>query len=469
MSCLRVIEHLGGHYLYQYSRIRYFSCSENCGVFVATSKLSPGRFYQKNLPRAPSVASSKSGYTSFSGRITPSLASRMPSSSLSGGRVTPLNGRITPSKSDGRATPGVAPVKSTDLPKIASGRMDDTKNLPDKITPGSRAAKYANMTAKQLSLRKENTSKPVNQSTYIFSPSSPISRTLSSPSRPPSSPFSTPKSSLNGRIPNIGPSTYSMHSRSVHNTPRGRIPSSVAMPPPASPARSMSRSISLNQLGLDSPTLSSLELQSKAPQDRVSLLMDDTHERDDNTSDGSDSAGSLQQQQVNSSEDHIPELHTPLDVLQAENTRLISNKESVIAQNLSQQLEEGRRKAAEERAILVKEKEGLVKALEVNLIDLADLRDSREAGSRRIEELESRLVQQSMESQSTSEALKCELAEVNATRQKLEQENWELQAAKADLKVQIDELGFQIDELRLAGQVRFPLNLGAMNNLSHHV
>ena len=435
------------------SRIRYFSCSDNCGVFVAASKLSPGRFYQKNLPRAPSVSSSKSGRTSFSGRITPSLASRMPSFPLSGGRVTPLNGYITPSKMKGRTTPGVTPVKSINTSNFASGQMDDAKNLPDKITPGSRAAKYANMTAAQLSSRKEKTSRLVSQPNSSFSPSSSISRTVSSPSRPSSSPFSTPKPGLNGRIPNKGPPIYSIQSRSTHNTPRGRIPSSVVMPPPASPACSVSRSTSLNQLGLDGPTLSSLEFQGKALQDRVSLLLGD--EGKDDASDRSDSANLSQQ--TNNSEGHILELHARLDVLQVENARLISDKESVIAQNqvnLDQQLEEGRRKAAEERDALMKEKEGLSKALELSLIDLADLRDSCEVGSRRIEDLENHLVQQSIESQGTSEALKCELANVNSMRQKLEQENRELQVAKADLKIQIDELGFQIDELRLAGQVR---------------
>lgn len=215
----------------------------------------------------------------------------------------------------------------------------------------------------------------------------------------------------------------------------------------------MSRSTSLNQLGLDGPTLSSLEFQGKTYQDRVSLLMGD--EGNDNASDRSDSANSLQQK--NHSEGHILELHARLDVLQVENARLISDKESAIAQNqvhLDQQLEEGRRKAAEERDALMKEKEGLSKALELSLIDLADLRNSCEVSSRRIEDLENCLVQQSTESQRTSEALKCELADVNSMRHKLEQENRELQAAKADLKIQIDELGFQIDELRLAGQVR---------------
>jgi len=225
------------------------------------------------------------------------------------------------------------------------------------------------------------------------------------------------------------------------------------MPPPASPACSVSRSTSLNQLGLDDPTLSSLEFQGKALQDRVSLLLGD--EGNDDASDRSDSANLSQQ--TNNSEGHILELHARLDVLQVENARLISDKESVIAQNrvnLEQQLEEGRRKAAEERDALMKEKEGLSKALELSLIDLADLRDSCEVGSRRIEDLENRLVQQSTESQGASEALKCELTNVNSMRQKLEQENRELQVAKADLKIQIDELGFQIDELRLAGQVR---------------
>ncbi|KXN90912.1 Eukaryotic translation initiation factor 3 subunit C [Leucoagaricus sp. SymC.cos] len=431
--------------------IRYFSCSENCGVFVATSKLSPGRSNQPAAPRPSSVASSRSGRItpSFSDRNTPSLStSRMPSLSLS-------NGRITPSLSNAKTTPGITPsAKSTYLSKTTPGQKGDAKKLPEKITPGSRAAKYVNMTAKQLSSRKEHTRSPVRQigeyTTSIPSSPSPISRTLSSPSRPPGSPFSTPKPSLNGRISKIGPSISSTRGRSVQNTPRGRIPSAVAMPPPASPVSAMSRSASLGgKSGLEELTLSSLELQGRALQERIALL---TCETTDGIPDRPESTGSSQ---LNATDDRILVLQARIEALETENERLLSEKAKTEADNqfsLSRKLEEERKKAADDKAQLLKDKDDLRRTHETMLADLEDLRCTSQAGQRRVEELEQRLAQQLDDSQRTVETLNAELSEVKTVRQKLERDNQALQEAKAELQIQAEELGLQVDELRLAGQ-----------------
>ncbi|KAJ7506287.1 hypothetical protein B0H11DRAFT_2220213 [Mycena galericulata] len=122
--------------------------------------------------------------------------------------------------------------------------------LTEKLTAGSRASKYVPMTAKQLSSRNaaattpsQRPMEPVIPAQIVPSPSL-ISRTTSSPTRPPGSPFSTPKLSLGGRVSGSGMGQPSI------SAPRARIPSAVAMPPPASPsARSVSTKARHSRLG----------------------------------------------------------------------------------------------------------------------------------------------------------------------------------------------------------------------------
>ncbi|KAF9446402.1 hypothetical protein P691DRAFT_188428 [Macrolepiota fuliginosa MF-IS2] len=438
--------------------IQYFSCPENCGVFVATTKLSPGRFYQPNVPRPPSVASSRNGRAtpSFSGRGTPSLStSRAPSLSLSSGRMTPsFNGRITPSSSTGRVTPGVTPSAKTNyLSRSTIGQKNDPKKLPEKITPGSRAAKYANMTAKQLSSRKEQTASPIRQmgehGSNIPSSPSPISRTLSSPSRPPGSPFSTPKPGLNGRMSSIGSSLPSTRGRSAHNTPRGRIPSAIAMPPPASPISSASRSISLSQSGPEELSLTNLGLQGKALQERIALLMTDSGDSSSVRPESSSSSHS------GPADDRILELQARIEALEGENGRLRSEKDESEANKqtaLIHKLEEDHNRIADDNTRLTRDKDELLKAHEATLADLRDSQELHHSNQQRIDELEKQLTDQRDESQRTVEALNGELADVILGRQKLEQENQILQDTKADFITQVDELATQVDELRIAGQ-----------------
>ncbi|KAJ7188425.1 hypothetical protein C8R46DRAFT_1054731 [Mycena filopes] len=242
---------------------QYFSCAPNCGVFVATTKLSAPTVGPGARPSSvASVSSSRGGRTtpSVSGRITPSTSgmsfstsSRMtPSAStsrISTGRTTPSNGgRITPSYA-GRATPGTTPAARARTRVLAkpAAAASPAAALTGKLTAGSRASKYVSMTAKQLSSRDAAASTPTRR---LEPPASPArstlpspslsSRSTSSPTRPPASPFSTPKPSLGGRV-SAGSSAMGRPSIS---TPRARIPSAVAMPPPASP---MTRSISANE------------------------------------------------------------------------------------------------------------------------------------------------------------------------------------------------------------------------------
>ncbi|KAF7315292.1 hypothetical protein MIND_00043700 [Mycena indigotica] len=191
---------------------QYFSCPANCGVFVATAKLSPATAGPGAIIRPSSVASSRGGRTtpSVSGRTTPSSFSFSTTSRI------PSGGRITPS---GRTTPGIATPAARARPKGLTKTPNVVATpLTGKLTAGSRASKYASMTAQQLSTRDSALEPPARTA-----PSPSLStRSTSSPTRPPASPFTTPKPSIGGR-PSIG-------------TPRPRIPSAVAMPPPASPA-----------------------------------------------------------------------------------------------------------------------------------------------------------------------------------------------------------------------------------------
>ncbi|KAJ7132877.1 hypothetical protein C8R43DRAFT_1023761 [Mycena crocata] len=228
---------------------QYFSCPANCGVFVATTKLSPPTVGAGAMSRPSSVASSRGGRTtpSISGRNTPSTSmsfstsSRMTPSASTGRRTPSIGGRITPSYA-GRATPGTTPAARARARTLTKPAAVSPASLP-KLTAGSRASKYVSMTAKQLSSRDSNTPsrgglEPASPARTLPSPSL-VSRPTPSPTRPPGSPFSTPKPGLAGRA--SGPSAMGRPSIS---TPRARIPSAVAMPPPASPS---TRSVSLNE------------------------------------------------------------------------------------------------------------------------------------------------------------------------------------------------------------------------------
>ncbi|KAJ7733766.1 hypothetical protein DFH07DRAFT_928669 [Mycena maculata] len=225
---------------------QYFSCPPNCGVFIATTKLSAPTVGPGAIHRPSSVASSRGGRTTPSTSMSFSTSGRMtPSASTS--RTTPsVGGRITPSFA-GRATPGTTPAARARARVIAKPAASPAAALTQKLTAGSRASKYVSMTAKQLSSRDATTTTPSRRGPETASPvrtlpsPSLVSRATSSPTRPPGSPFSTPKPGLGGRVPSSGSSAVGRPSIS---TPRARVPSAVAMPPPASPS---ARSVSLTE------------------------------------------------------------------------------------------------------------------------------------------------------------------------------------------------------------------------------
>lgn len=173
-------------------------------------------------------------------------------------------------------------------------------------------------------------------------------------------------------------------------------------------------------------------------------------------SDNSDRPESAGSSHLGATDDRILELQARIEALEGENGRLRSEKEQTEADkqtSLIRKLEEDRDRVEQDNARLTKDRDELLKAHETTLASLQDLQKLHHASQKRVDELENQLALQREESQRTIENLNGELAGVISLRQKLEKENQILQDTKADLLTQVDELGTQVDELRLAGQV----------------
>ncbi|CAA7259296.1 unnamed protein product [Cyclocybe aegerita] len=431
---------------------QYFVCPDKCGVFVATTKLSAPTVGPGAVQRPPSVASSRGGRTTpaNSGRITPSFLSRTPSASLSNGRVTPVtSGRVTPSSSIGRMTPGNLPTARRTFKTPTSKPNGAT--LSDKITAGSRASKYMTMTAQQLNSRDLNSrvESPTRKSHENggFMLSSPtISRSLSSPSRSTGSPFSTPRP-INGRPSVIGgitasPSLPSTRSRPSMNTPRPRVPSAVAMPPPPSPKTSAiqpdkslpdaaattsrpSSSASFRSVGTDELNLiEQLQSRLEAAEYENERLRSATSEPDMTSTytaeleqlrlefqESVDQKSSLQER-FSLLQLELSSNNTRLESLQAENSRL--TVQVTDAQSEIQRFEEDR-----------------LQEQQKHLLDLESLQD-------KLEQIDSLVLQKD--------------ATIESQAKDVERLTSDISHLRADLEEERKELGAQIDELRIAGQ-----------------
>ncbi|KAI0958692.1 hypothetical protein AcV7_004436 [Taiwanofungus camphoratus] len=479
---------------------QYFVCPPNCGVFVAATKLSPPTVGYTSRPS--SVASSRNGRMtpslSQSGRMTPSASTtisagrKTPSISMSNGRITPSlsNGRVTPSASSGRRTPGIPTpsARSRSTAYSSVNTVTPIRNAPiqSTITPGSRASKYVGMTARQLDSRESRVGSPSRRSAGTQSPtrstgfSSPTqaSRHLSSPIRGTSSPFNTPKAVPGGRISNIGvgmPSTTTpSKARPSFNTPRPRIPSAVAMPPPASPSATSlgGRSISLNDFHLKDQgggALSDLQMTGKALQDRISDLMMSGKVPSGSRPDSSASVASSNHVEL---QGQVDRLQARLDSLENENQQLqaaasVQDKEK--ASRIERLLTEQKQNAAritELEALartnerLVTEREATIESLEraaqQTTMDIDKVKGDAEA---RIRDVHSKL--------EDKEALVAQLKELIEAKEGLQNENdavlraknaeivlleARVQKAYAELVDERKDLGGQVDELRKAGQ-----------------
>ncbi|KAG1848637.1 hypothetical protein C8R48DRAFT_663471 [Suillus tomentosus] len=453
---------------------QYFVCPPNCGVFVATAKLSAPTMPSSYRP--PSVASSRGG------RITPSFSGRVtPSHSLSFG-----SGRITPSNLFSRSNAGTTPAarKTKPIPQLGLSQSP-RPGLDTQITSGSRASKYIGLTAKQLKANGDGTSE------YTL-------RSPSSPSRgppvvdlnlhPSDSPFTTPKAGAAPRAPNVysGALTPGLKGRTSLNTPRPRIPSAIAMPPPASPARSASftSTYSLNDgpdLTHEDPTSrvqlrSSMDLtaSSQALQDKINQLLLGQSISPPKISGNSPSRPSS----VTSLRSAFPDndlqkdaLHSRLESLERENDSLRNAADAARADVALIQTLESERDAALasvsstenqlrtlERKLAERESktESLERAALKTTSELERVKNENEA---RITDLQAKL--------DTSESLVKSLKEAIAAKEGVEHDRDALLKAKNDeigllegrlekvsgeLEADRKELNAQIDELRQAGQ-----------------
>ncbi|TCD63032.1 hypothetical protein EIP91_006068 [Steccherinum ochraceum] len=479
---------------------QYFSCPPYCGVFVATTKLSPPTIAYASISRPSSVASTRSGRVtpSVSGRITPSsstsIANGRKTPSVSNGRITPSisNGRVTPSTSIGRRTPGIATpaarsrsaISHAPKPAVTPARSSTTEAA---ITPGSRASKYVGMTAKQLGARAAGAVSPTRKS--MGSPTRSLyslgsSSVHSSPARN-GSPFNTPKA---GRLPNVGMGMPSLQSltpskgrpSTAGSTPKARIPSAIAMPPPASPSFA-ARSVSLTDgysksADADSASasfVSDLQSNQQTLQDRINEIMSGRISAPpDKGSSRPTSAASVISTTTVELQNQIEVLQARLDASESENARLrtvAESQESLVSDRMAALLEEKDKVSSRvteletslrtsERAINERDStiEGLERAVQETTKDVEKAKSDGEA---RIRDVQSKL--------DDKEALVNQLKDAIDTKEGLQSKNDALITAKnaeigvlesrvqkayTELEEERRELGGQVDELRKAGQ-----------------
>jgi CAP-Gly domain-containing linker protein 1 len=347
------------------------------------------------------------------------------------------------------------------------------------------------MTAKQLNSRDsapfQGSASP-NRS--IPSPTR-ASLGFASPTRPLPSPYNTPKPG--GRGSNIGvgmPSTTPSKGRPSLITPRARIPSAIAMPPPASPASS--RSVSLNDgpiksLGSETTrtadrgrTLSDLEVNGKALQDKIALLMSGK----DTPSSAKVSSRPPSATSVRSAS-HVAEIQTQVDRLQSrvdslqyENQRLREAADDTTADDLQAASSriEALQAEREETMTRISELETQVKTTErshnernskVESLErsvqqaVADLDRQRNESESRLKDLQAKLEDGDAMVKNLKSAIEAKEGLENQNDSLLKAKNAEiallesrLQKASADWEQDRRELGGQVDELRQAGQVR---------------
>ncbi|KAI0823395.1 hypothetical protein BC628DRAFT_531468 [Trametes gibbosa] len=415
---------------------------------------------------------------------------------LGNGRVTPSigNGRVTPAASTGRRTPGIVTPAARPRPSASVGRSLVTpgrpSNVETNITPGSRASKYVGMTAKQLTSRttlgspaRGAGSASPTRSTGFGSPIQ-ASRQLSSPTRSlTGSPFNTPKALGMSRPMGLGmgiPSTTPSKIRpSLGNTPRARIPSAIAMPPPASPSSTTlsSRSVSLNgpQTPID-PPLNDLEMNGKALQDRIAGLLSNKtpsspRPESRTRAESRTSSSSLNLVELQS---HIERLQARLDATEDENRRLrtrVDDAERDASQRIELLVAERDQHAARiseletasrtaERSLSERDAtiEQLQRAAEQSSRDLDKVRADGEA---RLRDVQSKLDDRDALIVQLKEAVEAREGEQSESAAVLKAKNTEIallearvQKAYAELEEERRELGSQVDELRQAGQVR---------------
>ncbi|KAL5528742.1 hypothetical protein ACEPAF_7879 [Sanghuangporus sanghuang] len=482
----------------------YFSCPDKCGVFIAYSKLSAPTVAKGSHSRSSSVASSRASLPS-PGRIS--------SSSLYNGRVTPVDGgRVTPARSNGRMTPSSSLEFSSSMatsrtfPRPSFG-LSSASNTPSvtamsRITAGSRASKYVGITAQQLSARSQKTGPPVSPTKTGIGLGSPARlRGPASPSRPDSrsssggtgtnTPGGTPKP--NTRLSFGTPRAFGTGRPSLTATPRARIPSAVAMPPPPSPPSvgSGQRSISLNDKpatptfsttsnetavdddGMES--LASIQNNSKALQDKIQSLLSGKSSRAESPKRRS-STTALQEDPLFSPKTVASHqlAKDRVDSLKRENAQLKAELDearlSASKQGETEVLTTERNKALErvkelESSLKTSERtiderntkvESLERSVQVSNSALQTLRAEEGA---RVKDLETKLEDSQTLIASLKEAIEAKANEAGQNEGLLQAKDAEIalletrvKKAATDLEETRKDLSAQIEELRHAGQ-----------------
>ncbi|ETW80713.1 hypothetical protein HETIRDRAFT_434703, partial [Heterobasidion irregulare TC 32-1] len=439
----------------------YFVCPPKCGVFVALAKLSPPTVGPGSISRPSSVASSRSG------RVTPSVS----------GRITPSyglknNGRVTPSMSTSRVTSAVTPAARTPTPKART-----SPNGYEAVTPGSRASRYVGVTAKQLTSRAPG-GPPIPPSPTRFA----------GRASPPSLIHAgkTPRAAQGTRPMGLGigsPAGTPTKGRTSLMTPRGRIPSAIAMPPPPSPGGSSTRSqsVSLNDYPQSSPipnafTSNDLEMNGRAIQDQVAQLLSGraSHVAMRTPPPHSPPASHVAFPLADSAESLRP-LQLKLEALQAENDQLKALAEArkngeLESVQRAQSLQEDRDRTVARTAELemsvktaeraLSERTAQIEGLERAVAHAAaDVEKAKSDGEARLRDLQSRLDDKESLMKDLKGAIEAKEAGESETNAALKAKNAEIallearvQKAYAELEEERRELGGQVDELRQAGQ-----------------
>ncbi|KAG6868926.1 hypothetical protein C0993_007700 [Termitomyces sp. T159_Od127] len=276
------------------------------------------------------------------------------------------------------------------------------------------------------------------------------------------SPFATPKPGLNGRSSSGNlPTPSRIRPSGSLNTPRARLPSAVAMPPPTSPMSS--RSVSLNDRLIDAMDTSDPDVFSKGMQDRSRQLKSANM-----TSTRSDSVTSIRSSAV---DDHalIEQLQSRISALEYDNERLRTAQSSFDAK-ADQQAQDGLDDALSKIA-----------NLEASLAASITEKENQEARIKTLEDdghrLQAALDAQNLAKENDIEALRgklnAELAATEELRTKISEHEVatrdkeaaivakdgmitslesRIAAVTTELHDEKIELGAQIDELRSAGQ-----------------
>ena len=474
--------------------VSYFTCAPKCGVFVASAKLS------LPISRPPSVASSHGRTTPslppVSGRRTPSVNGRVtPARSASGratpafsasGRATPVygSGRVTPARPPGRVTPSFTTPSARPRVSIApAGATPGAKPRKSAVvepsfTAGSRASRYIGMTAQQL----QNAKSGINNGSEAR---------LSSPTQasapPPPSPFATPKPPTSGRVSGIGvPTPGGVKGRQSaggfgFGTGTPRSARRTDMPPPSSPVSPSKRLLASSpSMKLSMPPSPSRRLITPTSPSRKITTPTGSEfsvDRDDKSDYATDLevrnkelqeriANLMNGKPVNGVTPSVPPSSVSPDDMQrstVDNTALEAETARATAA-LTRVSELETQVRFHERA--VKERESRIDAIERSLRGKDEEVDkARAEGEARVRELTGKLE----DSDSLVTSLKAAVEEVRAGKKEeteaiigAKDKEIELLGAKVvravtELEDDRRELGSQIDELRQAGQVKYPL------------